>query len=295
MLGVSVLVLLLYLLFCFRYFGDFWDAFTSFDNKNFGGDKHYDVTEIDKPLHWIFEYITDCVDNYLNGNNNILSKLVHFPNNTHEFNRTLNFNLFKLFEFGIGLEFETQLQSVENQNILIRLCIAKRNIEEMFHKRNTNNDNEINFMCQLFILKTFKQLINLATLEANRCEIMLAPSKNVFIADKIGTFDGNVLDLCLLLKNYRFFVNVLEILLKKEDESIIPQSTIEQLHYLSNVEMIEMIKCSIGDDLLFSTKFLLPITFNKEDNDRNDNFQSDIIYSLIEHCIHGCVRCSDGR
>ena len=52
------------------YFGDFWDAFTSYDNnkKKFGisnvSSSSFDITEINFPIHFIFQFLVSSLNNY---------------------------------------------------------------------------------------------------------------------------------------------------------------------------------------------------------------------------------------
>lgn len=75
------------------------------DNKKFGG-KSYDITEIEFPLHFVFEYLINSLchgamnwndSGVENSINTALNELVEFPNTIDEWLQSANYNLQKLY------------------------------------------------------------------------------------------------------------------------------------------------------------------------------------------------------
>ena len=226
------------------YFADFWDAFVSLDNKNFGGGnyKSYDITEIDYPLHFMFEYLINGLRHSMkrnkNDNNKLdnsvmnLNRLIELPTTVNQWDKTINSNLQRLFYFAIGLEYEIQLLPFNGQNIFVSIVLAMKEISDILmvldseeHEHSSSDEynskyRDICIMCQLFCYKVLKELLTLPTVHTSnvlveKCQLMI---RNIYddhdvelkdnsddSSDSGFKFEGNVFDLCLHIKSYSIF------------------------------------------------------------------------------------------
>ena len=132
------------------YFLDFYDSLTNVRQKYFEANIsdnnvkfNYDITSIDCPIHYIFDYVVTCADRYYKSNNNknnidqydktsnvneILDAIYHFPKTANEWSQVLNNNLLKLFYFIAGLHKESQPSIMNQQNILFTILFTKKKI-----------------------------------------------------------------------------------------------------------------------------------------------------------------------
>ena len=153
----------------------------SFDNKNFGG-RSYDITEIEHPLHFIFEYLINCLYYYHNeGKISNLNQLIELPKELDEWNETLNYNLQKLYHFAVGLQCETQCLPFTNQNILISLVLTYNEINQIEKSGEDFMDDDhfdiLCQMCRLFVLKILKELLLLPAVQYDSHDILLKECK----------------------------------------------------------------------------------------------------------------------
>ena len=163
------------------YFSDFYDHFFSFKERLHG----FDITQIDYPIHFCFEYLLNCLQNFYQfelgivnndnnnkrSNNNIhrkqtveqLSRLVQLPRTQDEWNQLLDIHLIKLYYFNVGFGNATQVLPPSNQSILITLIDTFEYIKYIESQTNIHNTTQIQRLilkkCQWFVWRIFKNLL----------------------------------------------------------------------------------------------------------------------------------------
>ena len=131
------------------YFLDFYDSLTNVKEKHISSSKH-DITSIDYPIHFIFDYLIACVLGYYKSDYKpnyqsfvpneqvqdthmieLLDDLYNLPQTPKQWSQTLNNNLIKLFYFVLGLRKESQLSMMNKQNVLITILFSRDKIVQI--------------------------------------------------------------------------------------------------------------------------------------------------------------------
>ena len=295
------------------YFADFWDSFISLDNKKFGG-QSYDITEIDHPLHFIFQHLITCLYNScdIGKHNSDLNKLIELPRTMDEWNQTVNSNLQAVFYFSIGLQYETQCLPLTQQNVLVSALLTLKEIDEIKKTnatiqdpaniivRNGNDgDTEIDIMaicrmCQLFLVKAIKELLKLENIQSH--DIMFKTSKlhvNTLSSHKKEKFVGDILDLCLCLEMYRFFVIVANSILVISHTNETKTMIANKVANYDGVILLEIVSEAIRNNLVATVELLLPMVSKNNEIERSIESATKLFFELIKVNVNESTHVND--
>ena len=199
------------------YFIDFYDSFTETKQKNFI-DSKYDITSINCPIHFVFEYLSNCVKHYFLHENEKsqelidLGQLTQLPQTPNEWSSRIG-DLSRLFHFLLGLGRETELSLKNRFNVLITIILTKFKLSKIMIKNgkasNTLIDGEIKLsnLILWFLDKVLVELIKLESMKHLIKQRYNFTNGNVAPSPIFGKIDNslNSIELALQLKCFSLF------------------------------------------------------------------------------------------
>ena len=295
------------------YFLDFFDSFARAKQDvllNDNIDYVYDITSIEYPIHFIFDYLATSVEYCFNNENEQshqlkqLGKLVNLPQTIEEWFVVLDKHLFRLYHFGIGLNYQLQLRPLfldningnnnkKDQNIFITILLSYAKIEKIKNNSDNKKWNELiedEIPLSTLIIWFFDKILSELTQNVASTIDLICQKCQCRVADEPDTVEVDCLELALRLKNYRYFVILCNVMFSHEaSKDVNSLSFVENWinnHIANDEDRLSLICIAIelgyGDMILW----LLNACFSNHDS---NHFKAEYIPQLLNQAIVGSI------